>query len=248
VKSIDVAAAASPPPATAAPAAPEAAPAESEAGGDSGGDSSSSSSEEKLSAAFAKAMRDAQVAYLRTLAGKPSFAPLFARLEAEGAEAGAGAMSAHLPFQQALLLHAESEARSSAAPAAAAAGAGADREQCLLRVVAAADRCVSLVDATAIALNLGQLVPKGDKAALAARKEVEGRRAELVAALRSKAVALLSLADLAEAGAAGAGAGAGGEFAYGPFQAACRELLKWDDMSAPRFLLINLRKLRIQKR
>lgn len=176
---------------------------------------------EKAAKNFNRAMREAKVKYLKGMTGTDTFMPLVALLVAEDRT-----IEDDLAFQQALLVNAEAIALRSS------------ERQDYEGVVAAADRVVALIDSTAIALNLGQLVNKENKDAVGARKETERRKSDLVNALCCKISALMKLKD---------SSGETSSFQEA-FNSACDELLKWDDLSAQRFAKIRLTLLQDKKR
>ena len=201
--------------------------------------------------AFEVTMRDAKVGYLKSLVGTPTFSLLFARLAAQEEKDREIGLAKHLPFHQTLLLHAEAETKkiSSTTPKG-------DTTECYNVVISAADKCIDLIDSNAIALNLGMRVDKDDKTAVKTRKGMEEQKDALVDALFSKAKALMLLIPLGlnvkcnvEGEGEGDSVGMDTEsYDNTLFLSAYRELLKWDDMTALRFVTINVFKLKIQKR
>lgn len=174
---------------------------------------------ERMAQEFSSAMKTAKVSFLKGLVGKPSFLPLSVDLSTEDST-----MTDFLPFQLVLLAHAEMEVKASAT------------KQSLETVIAVADKCASLIDTTAIALNLGRLVNKDDDVAVKARKDIEAKKSELVNALFSKACALLQLRQYEE------------ETSGPAFDICFNEMKKWDDLSGSRFAKIHLAILKDKKR
>jgi tripeptidyl-peptidase II len=172
----------------------------------------------KMAVDFNRVVKETKVDFLKGLAGKKTFMPLYSQLSAEDST-----IVDFLPYQQAMLTHAEYDAKSNKTVVA------------LENVVTSANKCISLINATEIALNLGQLVNPADKSSVKARKEAENKKAELVEALYSKASAELDLTLFHSKDKTS-------------FDVAITELTKWDDMSSERFLRLQLAVLKNKNR
>ena len=178
-------------------------------------------------ASYHSAMRNARIKHIEQNAGSNEFTTLHNALLLEDP-----GLVEVLSYQQVILLDAE---------------LGAKKDPCtstFMNVIDRADKCIALIDADAIALNLGKLVPKDNKNAAKARKEAEDAKKSLVNALQSKCCAYISLADIAESNISIDSQ----SYDYTLFDAVYQELSFWCDMSSPEFTAIKLRRLRVQKR
>ena len=108
-----------------------------------------------------------------------------------------------------------------------------DYPTCLKRAIEYADRCLGLIDTTAVAVALGRLVDKDDKSAVAQRKEVESQRSQLLSILLIKANLAVELKSIFK-----------DQSDWDElFETTYKEMLKWDDLSSDAYLFLAYHRL-----
>jgi hypothetical protein len=174
-------------------------------------------------------VRDAKLKFLKGLIGLRTFAGVFHSLESEYAD--------YLPLQMLMLNHCVKIAEMTKACSSGASIDG-DLSSCLLKIVDYADRCLRLIDSTAIAIGLGRLVDKDDKSAVVQRKEVDAQRSQLLEILLIKTTAIIELKSVSP-----------DQSDWDElFEVTYKEMMKWDDLSSDKYLFVVYHRLVSWKR